>query len=59
MTSCGDPAPGLIDPDPDVRADAGGWISGPGLGVPGDEPGSVPDEQASAPQDTGRATLAR
>jgi hypothetical protein len=36
MTSCEDPAswPGAHAQDPDVRADAGGWISGTCLGGP-------------------------
>jgi hypothetical protein len=52
MTSCGDPALGPTDQDQDVRTDVGGWISGPGLDVPGETP-------ASAPQDQGRLTIAQ
>jgi hypothetical protein len=38
------------DYNPDARADAGGWISGPGLDVSGNEP-------AGAPQDPDRLTI--
>jgi hypothetical protein len=46
-------SPGCADDlDPNVRADAGGWISGPGLDVPSGTP-------ASTLQDPDRLTIAR
>jgi hypothetical protein len=45
--------------NPDVRAGADGWISGPGLDVPGETPAGVPGEPPSAVQDSGRAAIAR